>query len=420
MLTIVKQLKRLKTWVFKSGYSERDVENAIAVYQQAHPAQKFDHQNYLFAPTPDLVPAIMQYALNHWLYTAVNRLTEIAATAEFMITSRPDGMDVNHEHGLAGLLGKYGQPSVDMDSFEFFERHFQNFILAGNSYWLWESLGGGVVPDTVRLLEPHLVKIRPGTDELVERYVYQASGHFIPYIPREITHFRRANPYSRYYGLSAVAVLMLLLLGDNAMLSWNNEFFDGELGIPSGIMVVPADTPDEEIERMRNEFTARHGERRRVAFVKSDAGSAVYIEAGLKHKDYDFKEGRLLSRKAVLEAVGVPVGLMAETSTEAFAIVNERRLMETVWTWMTRTTRKVNVDGLDFWPQQNRWQTQFEDIRRQAVDWRREKLRRDADDKIFTIDEVRSREYQFPPIVGVPVDGGKNGDEGSIRESDGD
>jgi len=269
----VETLQHIRNWVTRSPTKPKiqivDTKPEIQiVYRQAHPAQKFDRKSLLYAPNPDLVPLMVQYAMNHWVYTAVNKIAMPAAAAEFMITSRPDGMEVNHGHPLAALIGKYGSPSRDMDSFEFLEGHFQNLLLAGNSYWLWErSDGFGGAPDTVRLLEPDYMRVVPGANETVGKYVYWRNGQQIPYKPEQITHFKRANPYSRYYGLPAILAIFRLVLSDNEMIRWNAEFFSDELGIPSGILVVPPETTDAEIERYRDEFTAKHGQHRRVAII---------------------------------------------------------------------------------------------------------------------------------------------------------
>lgn len=385
-------LTRLKNWVFRPSQE-------IIVYQDAHPQQQADATNYLWAPHPDLVPLMIQYALNHFVYTAVNKLTSICAAANFLVTSRPDGMQVNHSHPLAQLLGRYGKPSRDMDSYEFWESHFQNLILAGNSYWLWESDDGGA-PQTVIPLEPPAMRIRPGHKDTVGQYTYSYNGVEKDYQPVQITHFKRANPYSRYYGLSALQALSLAVQTDNHMLRWNASFFDPKLALPSGMIIMPSNTSDAELARIQAEFTAKHGEKRRVAFVRADAGKSVWIDAALKHKDYDFTEGRILTRQNIYEALDIPLGVMAETSTEAHAIIALSQLMWTAHTWHERTTRKLNTDGLDFWSQPQKWQCEFEDVRRQAVDWRRESLRRAADERIMTIDEIRMREYNLPAIAG--------------------
>lgn len=393
---LTKQRTAIANWI-----SPTKTESSIIPLNsklQAHPAQKPDSASMLYAPQINLVPFMVQYALNHWVYTAVNKLATTAASAEFMITSRPDGMERSHDHPLLALIGKYGRPNSDQDSFEFLEKHFQYLIIAGNSYWLWDEPVNGA-PTSVYLLEPEHMKIVPGADKTIARYEYWYMGRVVKYEPRQITHFRKANPYNRYYGLSALQVLYLTILSDNSMLQWNSDFFDDELGLPSGIMVVPEDTSDEEIDRLRAEFTARHGEGRRVAFVKSDAGKAVWLEAALKHKDYDFEKGRLLSRRSVYEALDLPLGAMSENSTEANAKVAERQLAKSVAVQHTRTERKLNVDGLDFWAKWKIWQTEFEDIARKSLDWTAEKDRVIIDTMILSLDELRMREHKLPPLA---------------------
>lgn len=401
MVMLIEVRKKLASWIVPKTSNTLLVTDVRSL--QSHPAQKSDVHN-MFAPTIDLIPFMVQYAMNHWVYTAVNKIASVAASAEFMITSRPDGMERNHEHGLLDLIGKYGSPNDDQDSFEFLEKHFINYTIAGNSFWLWQNKFGGS-PNEVHLLEPERMRIVPGVNRTVARYEYWNQGRITKYSPNEITHFRTANPFNRYYGLSALMVLYLVLLGDNEMLKWNNDFFDHELGIPSGIIVVPSDTSEKAIETFRAEFTARHGEARRVAFIRAEAGKAAWLDAGLKHKDYDFEKGRTLNRRSVYEALDLPLGIMSENSTEANALVAERLLAKSVRIRHTRTMSKLNVDGLNFWSQPLKWQAEFEDIVRKSADWSREKDRVLVDMKTLSLDEMRMREHKLPPLADgvVPV-----------------
>ncbi|MEN8172010.1 MAG: phage portal protein [Chloroflexota bacterium] len=365
---------------------------------RAHPIQRRDRVDWMYAPNPPQLMHSIQYAINHYVYTAINRLAREAASAEFMITSRPDGMERSHTHGLLDLVGKFGKPNSGESSLEFWERHFQFLGISGNSYWLWESDIFGS-PTRIHLLEPEYMRIIPGADRTVGEYLYTHRGVERRYHEREVTHFLRGNPFSRYYGLSPLQVLYWLAVSDNFMLRWNRDFFDDELGLPSGIVIVPADTSEAEMKRIQAEFIAEHGGRRRVAFVKSDLGKAVWQEAGLKHKDYDFMNGRELGRKGIYEALELPLGLMSESSTEAHAIVSERDLMRAVHFRHMRTAYKLNVDGLDFWPEQKLWQAEFEDVRRRAVDWRRERDRLETDAMALSLDELRAREHGLPALA---------------------
>lgn len=392
-MKIVDTIKnKLASWV-----TSPDENTSITIHKQAHPAQKTAQDN-LYVPYVRLVPYMAQYALNHWVYAAVNKVAITAAAKDFIITSRPDGLDRSENHPLLDLIGKFGKPNDNQDSFEFMEKHYQNLLLAGNSYWLWQSPQNTSMPTEVHHLEPEKMHIVAGKNKTIAKYEYWHQGTITPFHPDQITQFKRPNPYNRYYGLSALQVLYWVVLGDNAMLQWNVDFFDDELGIPTGILVVPSNTSNKEMERIKAEFIAAHGEGRRVAIVKADAGKSVWLDAGAKHKDYDFEKGRTLNRKAVLETMDIHLGIMAESATEALAIVAERRFAETVRTWHNRTARKLNIDGINFWPQHKHWQADFIDITKVEVDWRREKLRIDADSMILSLDEMRMREYQLPPL----------------------
>lgn len=387
--------ERLLQWISPDNPTP-DQDNTLVISKQAHPAQKSATEN-LYAPHINLVPHMVQYALNHWVYGSVNKIAITAAAKDFIITSRPDGLTRNTEHPLLNLIGKFGKPNDNQDSFEFMEQHYQNMIIAGNSYWLWQAPGGGS-PTEVHQLEPEKIRIKPAKNKTIARYEYWDQGIITPFHPNEITHFKRPNPFNRYYGLSALQALYFTLISDNAMLNWNNEFFDEELGIPSGILIVPAKTSDKEIERIKAEFTASHGEHRRVAIIKSDAGGAVWLDAGAKHKDYDFEKGRTLNRQAVLEGLDIHRGIMAESATEALAIVAERKFANTIRTWHVRTARKLNVDGMNYWAGHQQNQADFIDITKFEVDWRREINRIIADSMILSLGEMRMREYQLPPL----------------------
>ncbi len=394
--------------------------NRVKKTTQSHPIQFIDQAHMMYAPYLDLAPLIAQYGLNHIVYTAVNKLAKIAASAEFMIMDRPDGMVRSHDHPLLALVGKFGRPNDQQDSFEFWEKHFQAMALCGNSYWFWDMPDRNGMPTELHLLEPQMMRIVPGGKMTIERYEYHDRGQQIPLSPLQITHFRRPSWFSRYYGLPPMIAQYPLVVGDNLMLEWNNDFFDDNLGLPSGIIIVSESTSDAEIQRIKAELIAEHGEARRVLVMKSDAGKAVWLDAALKRQDTDFDKGRESNRKGIFEANDIPLGVMADTSTEAHAIVSERRFMEAVRCEHVRVTRKLNVDGLDFWAQQQQWQTEFEDVRRTAVDWRREGVRRQVDGEILTIDEMRMKEHKMSPIDGETVERANHGKQERKQESSGD
>jgi len=243
----------------------------------------------------------------------------------------------------------------------------------------------GGAPSEIHILDPRSVQVVPGSDRLVSHYVYTVGGAQLKLDPLQVIHHKRVNPFSPYVGLSAMEALKIEVRSDRSMAQWNLEFFS--VGQPSGILIIDPAVPNDERDRVADELNARHSERRQVAVVRAAVGSSVWNDAGLKHHELDFESGRLLSRQAVYERLGLPVGMMSEASTEAHARVAERRLLASVWRYNNRTASRMQP-MLTFWPGAIRYFVQFQDMRVQ--DWQQQQQRITAESGYKTVDELRS------------------------------
>lgn len=355
-------------------------------HMRTRPGQAVEAAHWVYAPTPNLWEAAAAYAYVNWLSTAINRMAEMFMTAELEVRSRKDATIKKDDHPLLDLIGRFGQPNDAQDSLEFLEQHSQMFDTYGNAYWFWWSARGGS-PEAVYLLDPKQVRVIPGTQRTVEAYEYDVSGHTYRLAPEQVTHFRRPAPDSVYYGRPVSELLMSELLGDRSMSLWNNQFFT--TGVPSGILIVPQSTSRESMERLEEDMQAKHSEQRRVAVMRAEAGSVAYYDAALKHHELDFKDGRLLSRQAVFDALGFHVGMVSEASTEAHARVAERRVLHSVWARHIRTASRLN-SVLGFWPGASRYAVQFKDVR--PANWQEESMKLKALGAYMTVDEVRAQE----------------------------
>jgi HK97 family phage portal protein len=361
-----------------------------------YPSQKDDASMFMYAPSTVSEEHFIWYAINVWVASAVNRIVESAASAALYIYRRDD-VQKYEKHKLLELLGKYGQPNDEQDSFEFFERHYQNYELTGNSIWYWTSASGA--PDEVHILDPRYIEIVPGTSRTIATYIYKSSaGREIKIDPANITHFRKANPFSRYWGLSVFEALRLELSSDRNMAKWNEQFFGDGVGIPTGILFVPPDTPDAEMLRVEEESNAKYSGRRRTAVIRGTPGAQSYVPAGAVHRDLDFKEGRFLSRQAVYEALRLPMGMMSESSTEAHARVSQRLFFEAVDERLNRTARKMTGHVLNMWTAWKSYECRFEDTRRDVEDWQQNKFRVETMLLTHSINEVRAKVYNAPAV----------------------
>lgn len=394
-----KVLAPAKPPVVESAEVEILVSDQFAAVR-AMVGQEHDARN-IYAPAPDLARYLAQYALNTWVYTAVARLAEACATAKMRVVWRNDHTRSDDSHGLARLVGEYGIPNDEQSAFEFWEDHFTFMELCGNSYWYWEG-GRDGSPRAVHLLPPASVRVIPGKTQTVAGYEFNANGAIYKLATEQVTHFKRPNPYSRYYGLPALEALMISVLSDREMARWNYEFFGDGVAVPAGVFVIPPSVSDKERDRFDREFNAKHGQRRRTAIVRAPPGSTIWHNAGITPQEASFKDGRMLTRQEVYEALDLPLGYMSEASTEAHARVAERRFLFSVYRRHIRIASKLNVDGLNFWPGWNTRLVQFEDIRHEAADWEQTAKRLKAVEPYMAVDEVRTE------ILGMQALGGEH------------
>lgn len=395
-----------------------DEREASSPGMRAYPAQRDDNAAFLYAPTPDAEEYMLQYALSVWVYVAATRLAAGAASAACGVFRR-NTTEQYEQHPLMQLLGQYAAPNELQDSGEFFEEHFLNILIAGNSYWYWSSAAGGA-PDEVHLLDPRRVLIDPGSTRAIERYVYRTTmGRELVFAPEQITHFKRPNPFNRYVGLSALEAIRLEIASDRSMALWNNQFFGENVGIPAGILVLPPDTPDHDMDRVEAEMNAKYSRRRRTAVMRGTSGQQMYVQAGAAHKDLDFERGRMLSRQAVYEALELPLGLLSESSTEAHARVAERRFFAAVDQRLTRTARKMTVSCLPFWAGAGRYEVRFEDERRDIADWDQMSKKVASMMQTHSINEIRANIYNDKAVEWGERTDGNEGRAGGANQTTG-
>lgn len=372
--------------------------------RRAHPAQKDEGSMWLYAASPRFDEAMLWYAMNVWVYTAVSRLATTAADTALTVVKRDDQTSLFKKHGLIQLLGEYGQPNDNQDAGEFLEQHISNYILSGNSFWLWVSLSGGR-PNEVHNLDPRRMQIVPATEQTVLYYEYRTTGgHDIKLSPEQVTHFKKFNPVNRYWGISAFEALRRTLYADNSMEGWNQQAFS-KLN-PYGIVVVPKGTNDK--ERIEDEYNAKGGERRTLV-LEGEVGSVAYLAAGTNAKDMDFVNGRLLTRQSVYEALELPLGLLAQNSTEANARVQERIWYDAIDKQLNRTAKKITSDAMHLWPSSTQYAVRFTSKRRDVGDNAQLKLKVEAMDPYHTINEIRAKVFDEEAVLW----GEKQNDEGS-------
>jgi len=371
------------------------VQRQVLDMVRARPGQDQEIQRYM-GNAPNVAAYLRQYALSPWVYTGVARLAEVAAVARLGVVRQDDLSKMNASHAILRLLGIFGIPNDQQDNLEFWEEHLTFFDLAGNAYWYWFSAAGGV-PTEVFNLNPAKMRIVPGRNRTVAEYEYRVNGQVYHLTPEEVTHFKRPNPFNQYYGMPAIEAVLLDSEGDRLMAEWNVDLFGDGVSIPAGIFVIDPATTDAERDRLERELNARYAGKRRTALLRAEANKTVWHGETLAHREMDFRQGRLLSRQAIMDALDLPLGYLSDASTEAHARVAERRYYASAQRRLIRTERKINADAMQFWQGWDVWAVQFDDLRREHADWEQEERKISSLLKLFTVDEVRAMEYNAGP-----------------------
>ncbi len=363
-------MNRLKTLV---GFRQKKEEKSLIGYYPARhvrqkPGQEVEHRNNILGvPVPRMQESLLTFAINPWMFTAVNYFTEVCALSGIMVKDRYSNEEKGG-HRLLDLLSKYGKPNDADDVVEFMERHYSNFLLVRNSYWWWHSRFGGE-PDSVYHLDPRMMRVVPGGFRRVSHYEYRVSGEVFKLLPETVTHFKAYHPFNDYHGMPIYEPGRKDFDADREMARWNSDYFDGP-SIPQGVFVVPKETTADQITEFQEDMEQKHRGMRRTAVVRGEPGAVSWLDAGLRHTDLQFIEGRKLTRQVVYEMLGLPLGLLSEKSTEAHARIAERQFLHRCWRLQRRTASKLTVDALSFYSDFLNTYVEYEDVR--VADWAQE------------------------------------------------
>ena len=343
------------------------------------------------------------YQQSPWVYIAINRIAEAAALVPLQVMRLEGERRLAVErHPLERLLDA---PNPQLSRFALLEQTVGMLELTGNAYWL--LAGAGATPDEIWPLRPDRVRVVPDSAGLLRGYVYEIDGQRLPLEAAEVIHFRRWHPANDYYGLSALEAGRLAIRSDRAMAEWNHSAFGQDSGVPAGIVSIRDFVTDADFERIKREWRQSHGgPQRRTAFLRG--GGISWQNIGLSHNELDFLKGREAHRNEILNLFGIPVGLVSENATEANARVAERLFIErTLWPRLVRIASVITRGLLPFWPGEH--VAQFEDIRPTDTRARLEEIRTAA--PLLSINELRERYYQLPPVPWGALPSGMNTSE---------
>jgi len=337
--------------------------------------------------------------LNSWVYTAIGMIAREVSAAQFQVTRQTsvddDPIQIAN-HPLEQLLRR---PNPWLSRSFLWQYTTLWLELSGNAYWFVLPVAGSVAE--IWPLPAHKVQVFPGNAQrFVDYYQYEANGALFN-IPAEfIVHFKLPNPFDIFRGLSPLVAAMLPADADSAMARWNAVFFGRDNVMPSAIINLSSGDPNAPLDRadleslkadLRSDYTAS---RRRTAITNANAISAVLL--GWNPKDMDFIQGRQFTKDEIFAIYGVPGGLLDKNATEANATIADKVFKEkTIWPLLTLIAETLTAQlvipyyGCDD-------EAGFNDIRQGNRLLELQEVA--AAGPYLTVDEVRARYWQLPPL----------------------
>lgn len=321
-----------------------------------------------------------------WVFSDVTAIANEISAAELIVKERRGNKleDVDN-HDLELL---WEAPNEHMGRSFLMAFWAWSYTLASKAYLYWMPSAGTI--REVWPIPPFMIQPVPDTQEFIGGYLFKATAQSKPIlIPREyITYSHSVNIFDIRDGLSFLAAAMLGIKADLAAEQWNLNNFSENNAVPDGLISVPKDTLDQDLERVRMEIRAFFGGTRRGVAV-ARAGELDYKPFGRSQKEMEFIQLRQFSEKEIDRTLGFPQGYWSERANRANSEQARATMIAgAVWPLLVRLSEDMNAQTVPRW-WGAQYRVEFDDIRPQDRELVLKELGFYA--QIETVDELRQR-----------------------------
>lgn len=350
-------------------------------------------------PSADSVSRQAQlYASLAWMQTAVESVASVVATAPFYVQQMStSGLEtvVNHEFEL--LLRR---PNPLMSRFEFLEATYAWRRITGNCYW-WLNRPTPEAPPVELWIIPsgQMAPVPDGTGG-VRGYLYDTGqGAPLALDATEIVHFKTFNPLDRYVGLSAVQALALDASADIAAQRYNVAFYDKDNAKPDGLLLFAENIEDGRWGRLQADLRDQSGgtKRKRMMLLRNvGPGGVQWVMTHISRADMQYLEQRTFTKEEIFGRLAPGLAsILAVNATEANSAAGKDTFLSmAVFPALVSMAEKIANDILPAYGED--LTGAFDDVRR--ADTAMELQQQAAYAATHTIDEVRARYYDDPPL----------------------
>lgn len=322
-----------------------------------------------------------------WVYSACNAIAGEISAARLVVRKRisDEGEEEVENHPFERL---WEQPNPFFGRASMMAYWAWSLMLTGEAYLFLRPVGGTLAE--IWPVPPWSIEPIPDPSAFISGYRY-SQGIDRPPLTIEskyVVYSRLTNVFDPRRGLSPLAAAMVAVDSDLAMRNWNKNFFSRENAAPSGMITVPRDTLDSDLDVIRQQIWDYFGSgQRRVGVAR--AGDLAWTAFDRSQKDMEFLSGREFARSEISRAFGIPDGYWDKDATRANSDGAKATMLETaVWPKLVMLMEDLNAQAAPYWMDDKDLRITFDDIRPRNVDQELNEFKTFS--TVLTINELRA------------------------------
>jgi HK97 family phage portal protein len=246
-------------------------------------------------------------------YKAIDKIGLSLSVYEPLVKRSNGDAYVNHP-----LLNIYNQPNPNVQSAsDFIHLYGMLFEIYGETFWYKAKGETSRKVKEVYLLAPDRMELKIHEGELIGYVLHKSNGSQVPFLPEEIYHDKRPNPFNEWRGLSVLEKAATYVDTEIATSNFTLNYISNS-GSPSGIVTLP-DMEKEAFKLFTSQWReAYEGPENagKTAFIRG--GEAKFEAVGSTLKDIDQKVTREMAKEDVLMMLDVPRELLGWTKDNGF------------------------------------------------------------------------------------------------------